>query len=80
MHTHKIQANNKTYRLSTMMLPSIMCIPSDQTIRLVVEQEEGTFVCEETIIGPVQAAVVAYTKKQLNTYADKLCNMLKQGN
>lgn len=78
MHTHSIQANSKTYRLATMMLPSIMCIPSDQSVRLVVEQTDGTFVCEETIVGPIQVAVIEYTKKQLNTYADKLCRMLQQ--
>ena len=75
MQTHKIQSNNKTYHLTSVMLTGIMPIPSDQSLRLVVEQKDGTFVCEETLIGPVQAAVIVHIKKQLNSYADKLCRM-----
>ena len=78
MHTHKIVANSKTYHITSVMLTALHCIPSDQSIRLVVEQSDGTFVCEETTIGPIQVAVINHTKKQLNAYADKLCRM-KQG-
>ena len=76
MHTHKLEVNDKTYHVTTTMMPSMMCIPSDQEIRLVVEKSDGSYVCEDTLIGPIQIAIINYTKKQLDSYADKLCRML----
>ena len=78
MHTHKINVNNKNYHITTTMIPSLICLEPTQRIRLVVEQDDGTFVCEETIIGPIQEALNDYTIKQLNRYANRLCNMKKQ--
>ena len=77
MVTHKLQVDNKIYHITPMMIASIHCIPSDQSIQLVVEKDDGTYLCEETVVGPIQSAIIDFTKKQLNTYAIKLCRMLE---
>ena len=78
MVIHKIPQDDKVYHVTAVMVPYVMCMQSDQTLRLAVE-EDGEYTCEEVVIGPIQVALLDITKKHLNSYADKLCKSLKAG-